>query len=161
MGFYIHSCEKMQYKAEYSPSELLCPTTLIWTPFTECKPILDQLNLSPFVEPALKLRTQIAEKEREVEMHASVSSVEKEASPQILLPKHQRLFWPKMADSWCKPNPGQTFATFNCSAFTLPLDIGAARDIHLSDLRKQDIERLELLSNIGAPVCGRLVAKLC
>jgi arginine-tRNA-protein transferase len=27
LGFYIHSCPKMRYKAEYSPSELLCPVT--------------------------------------------------------------------------------------------------------------------------------------
>jgi len=33
MGFYIHDCEKMKYKAEYSPSELLCPTTLNWFSF--------------------------------------------------------------------------------------------------------------------------------
>jgi arginine-tRNA-protein transferase len=25
LGFYIHSCPKMRYKASYSPSELLCP----------------------------------------------------------------------------------------------------------------------------------------
>jgi hypothetical protein len=25
MGFYIHTCPKMRYKAEYAPSELLCP----------------------------------------------------------------------------------------------------------------------------------------
>ena len=30
MGFYIHDCEKMKYKADYSPSELLCPTSLQW-----------------------------------------------------------------------------------------------------------------------------------
>lgn len=30
MGFYIDSCEKMRYKGEFSPSELLCPTTLQW-----------------------------------------------------------------------------------------------------------------------------------
>lgn len=25
MGYYIHSCPKMRYKANYRPSELLCP----------------------------------------------------------------------------------------------------------------------------------------
>lgn len=28
MGYYIHSCPKMQYKAAYKPSELLCPVQL-------------------------------------------------------------------------------------------------------------------------------------
>jgi arginyl-tRNA---protein transferase len=36
MGFYIHDCEKMRYKAEYCPSELLCPTTLNWMPYRAC-----------------------------------------------------------------------------------------------------------------------------
>jgi arginyl-tRNA--protein-N-Asp/Glu arginylyltransferase len=30
LGYYIESCTKMRYKAEYKPSELLCPTTYKW-----------------------------------------------------------------------------------------------------------------------------------
>lgn len=30
LGYYIESCTKMRYKAEYQPSELLCPTTYRW-----------------------------------------------------------------------------------------------------------------------------------
>ena len=30
LGFYIESCPKMRYKAEYQPSELLCPTHYQW-----------------------------------------------------------------------------------------------------------------------------------
>ena len=42
MGFYIHTCEKMKYKAEFSPSELLCPITYIWYDYSSiCKPLLD------------------------------------------------------------------------------------------------------------------------
>lgn len=26
MGYYIHTCPKMRYKADYTPSELLCPS---------------------------------------------------------------------------------------------------------------------------------------
>ncbi len=29
MGFYIHSCHKMRYKADYMPSDLLCPNTRV------------------------------------------------------------------------------------------------------------------------------------
>ncbi|KAK9796636.1 hypothetical protein WJX73_005826 [Symbiochloris irregularis] len=32
MGFYIHSCPKMRYKAEYRPSQLLCPQTFTFVP---------------------------------------------------------------------------------------------------------------------------------
>jgi arginine-tRNA-protein transferase len=35
MGFYIHSCPKMRYKAEYAPSELLCPVAYTWWPFAD------------------------------------------------------------------------------------------------------------------------------
>ena len=42
MGFYIHTCEKMKYKAEFSPSELLCPITYTWYDYNSiCKPLLD------------------------------------------------------------------------------------------------------------------------
>ena len=30
MGYYIHTCPKMKYKAEYSPSEIRCSTTNRW-----------------------------------------------------------------------------------------------------------------------------------
>mmetsp|Transcript_20867 Transcript_20867/g.45222 ORF Transcript_20867/g.45222 Transcript_20867/m.45222 type:complete len:960 (+) Transcript_20867:86-2965(+) len=46
LGYYIHSCRKMSYKAEYKPSELLCPMNLKWVDFEvgkkrleECSPI--------------------------------------------------------------------------------------------------------------------------
>lgn len=41
MGFYIHSCHKMQYKADYHPSDLLCPERLCWVPFDRVKAALD------------------------------------------------------------------------------------------------------------------------
>ncbi|KAF6265845.1 arginine-tRNA-protein transferase [Scenedesmus sp. NREL 46B-D3] len=30
LGYYIHTCPKMAYKAEYAPSELLCPQRQVW-----------------------------------------------------------------------------------------------------------------------------------
>ncbi|KAB7499987.1 Arginyl-tRNA--protein transferase 1 [Armadillidium nasatum] len=41
MGFYIHSCPKMRYKKQYTPSYLLCPETYRWVPIEECLPKLD------------------------------------------------------------------------------------------------------------------------
>ena len=32
-GYYIHTCPKMSYKAQYKPCQLLCPTTLRWIHF--------------------------------------------------------------------------------------------------------------------------------
>ncbi|DBB01045.1 TPA: hypothetical protein ACH3X1_000945 [Trebouxia sp. C0004] len=42
MGFYIHSCHKMRYKAHYHPSDLLCPERLTWIPFEHVKAALDE-----------------------------------------------------------------------------------------------------------------------
>ena len=59
MGFYIHSCEKMKYKKDYRPSELLCPVTLKFFPADEkCIALLDANQFSPF-EPALALRRSL------------------------------------------------------------------------------------------------------
>ncbi|SPP73302.1 arginyl-tRNA--protein transferase 1 isoform X2 [Drosophila guanche] len=35
MGFYIHSCPKMRYKGNLSPSYLLCPETYVWILLTD------------------------------------------------------------------------------------------------------------------------------
>ena len=52
MGFYIHSCEKMRYKGDYQPSELLCPTSLEWFPLKNCIPLMEKHKFTPF-EPKL------------------------------------------------------------------------------------------------------------
>ncbi len=49
MGFYIHTCEKMNYKAEFGPCELLCIQTLQWFDFqTVCKPLLNVQKFTAF-----------------------------------------------------------------------------------------------------------------
>ncbi|CAH0775865.1 unnamed protein product [Bemisia tabaci] len=48
MGYYIHSCPKMRYKANLSPSFLLCPETYEWFPIKECLAKLDQLESSQY-----------------------------------------------------------------------------------------------------------------
>ncbi|GKV28312.1 hypothetical protein SLEP1_g37382 [Rubroshorea leprosula] len=42
LGYYIHSCSKMRYKAAYRPSELLCPLRYEWVPFDVARPLLDK-----------------------------------------------------------------------------------------------------------------------
>ncbi|XP_055832703.1 arginyl-tRNA--protein transferase 2-like isoform X1 [Solanum dulcamara] len=42
LGYYIHSCSKMRYKAAYRPSELLCPLRFQWVPFDVAKPLLNR-----------------------------------------------------------------------------------------------------------------------
>ncbi|KAK6933024.1 N-end rule aminoacyl transferase, C-terminal [Dillenia turbinata] len=42
LGYYIHSCSKMRYKAAYRPSELLCPLRYQWVPFDMARHLLDK-----------------------------------------------------------------------------------------------------------------------
>lgn len=42
LGYYIHSCSKMRYKAAYRPSEILCPLRYQWVPYDIAKPLLDR-----------------------------------------------------------------------------------------------------------------------
>lgn len=36
MGFYIDTCQKMKYKGEYLPSQLLCPKNYVWVNIEKC-----------------------------------------------------------------------------------------------------------------------------
>ncbi|KAK3264537.1 hypothetical protein CYMTET_26733 [Cymbomonas tetramitiformis] len=49
LGFYIHSCPKMLYKAKYKPSSLLCPFTYRWVQLTQIKAKLDQPCTAPLL----------------------------------------------------------------------------------------------------------------
>ncbi|KAG0178236.1 Arginyl-tRNA--protein transferase 1 [Apophysomyces sp. BC1034] len=42
MGYYIHTCPKMNYKGTYLPSDLLDPMTYEWFPIEKCKKKLDK-----------------------------------------------------------------------------------------------------------------------
>lgn len=46
LGYYIHTCEKMKYKGNYKPSQLLCPVSLKFVEFTS--EIEAKLNESKF-----------------------------------------------------------------------------------------------------------------
>lgn len=46
MGFYIHTCPKMRYKAKMRPSKLLCPQTYVWCDIEPCLIKLDSEKYS-------------------------------------------------------------------------------------------------------------------
>ncbi|EEC16828.1 conserved hypothetical protein [Ixodes scapularis] len=54
MGFYIHTCPKMRYKGNFSPSYLLCPETYTWHPIEKCRPLLDINKYSRFEQDRSK-----------------------------------------------------------------------------------------------------------
>ena len=59
MGFYIHSCQKMKYKGEYYPSELMCPSTCNWHPILECIPLVTKYSFTPFHHELIIIRERI------------------------------------------------------------------------------------------------------
>ncbi|KZO98195.1 hypothetical protein CALVIDRAFT_562577 [Calocera viscosa TUFC12733] len=51
MGYYIHTCQKMRYKGDYSPSYLLDPEEYTWHPLASCTPLLDKHRYVSFAHP--------------------------------------------------------------------------------------------------------------
>ncbi|KAF8558858.1 hypothetical protein OG21DRAFT_1404126 [Imleria badia] len=51
MGFYIHSCPKMKYKGEYTPSFLTDPEDFTWHPLKDCLELLDKHRYAVFSQP--------------------------------------------------------------------------------------------------------------
>lgn len=83
MGFYSHRCEKMKYKADLSPSELLCPTTYEWFEFvTVCKPKLDVYKFAPFHPDVFSrfVETRGLNSSQSVVASASVSHADEEST---------------------------------------------------------------------------------
>lgn len=55
LGFYVHSCQKMRYKGDYSPSYLMDPEVYEWFPMKECTPLLDKYRYACFSNPSHSL----------------------------------------------------------------------------------------------------------
>eukprot|EP00180_Rhodochaete_pulchella_P000096 Plantae.Rhodophyta-Rhodochaete_pulchella.ctg10611.p1 GENE.Plantae.Rhodophyta-Rhodochaete_pulchella.ctg10611~~Plantae.Rhodophyta-Rhodochaete_pulchella.ctg10611.p1 ORF type:complete len:185 (+),score=26.18 Plantae.Rhodophyta-Rhodochaete_pulchella.ctg10611:34-555(+) len=48
MGYYVHNCSKMRYKAEYKPSDLLCPFHHEWIALSNIQKTLDEIRVFDF-----------------------------------------------------------------------------------------------------------------
>jgi len=138
MGFYIHSCEKMRYKSEYMPSDLLCPTTLQWFPYHQCAPLLDAFNFSPFDPKLAAIRAAKGSEDSEYKM----------VDAKIDLSEFKPQFFTDFSNS---PN-----------AATVPLDLGYKQRFSINQLRESGTKHLktvihEWLEHVG-PEIGRTVA---
>ncbi|CAI2164004.1 17242_t:CDS:10 [Funneliformis geosporum] len=51
MGYYIHTCQKMKYKGQYKPSDLLDPETYEWYSYDRCAALLDKHKYVSFANP--------------------------------------------------------------------------------------------------------------
>lgn len=75
MGFYVHSCPKMRYKAEYAPSDLLCPRTRIWVPLADAVPLLDADKYAVLVDGVSKEDAAEEEKARAARIAGMISGI--------------------------------------------------------------------------------------
>lgn len=48
MGYYVHSCPKMRYKAAFHPSYLSCPVTHAWVSVEKCQRLLNRAKFTRF-----------------------------------------------------------------------------------------------------------------
>ncbi|GMH04206.1 hypothetical protein Nepgr_006045 [Nepenthes gracilis] len=72
LGYYIHSCSKMRYKAAYCPSELLCPLRYQWVPFNVAKHLFDRTKyvvLSDFSSSQNGESSLLQEPENPMDLH--------------------------------------------------------------------------------------------
>jgi arginyl-tRNA---protein transferase len=53
LGYYIESCPKMRYKADYRPSQLLCPVTFQWMPLEQARRLMQDDDGPPRRDGAL------------------------------------------------------------------------------------------------------------
>ncbi|KAI6106238.1 arginine-tRNA-protein transferase [Pisolithus croceorrhizus] len=57
MGYYIHTCAKMRYKGDYSPSYLADPEDYTLHPLESCIPLLDRYHYATFTQPEHSLES--------------------------------------------------------------------------------------------------------
>jgi arginine-tRNA-protein transferase len=159
MGFYIHSCEKMRYKSEYMPSDLLCPTTLQWFPYNQCVPLLDAFNFTP-LDPSLALiraaKGTVGNSDGKEEddsrnnRHHFAKHDDHHESKLDLSEFKPQFFFADLSDS------AETIATI------VPLDLGYKQRFSIDQLRESGAKQLkpiihEWLEHVG-PEIGRTVA---
>jgi len=47
LGYYLHTCHRMRYKAEFGPSDLLCPVKQCWVPIDRVTTVLNNNTKAP------------------------------------------------------------------------------------------------------------------
>jgi len=104
MGFYIHTCQKMKYKAAYKPSDLLCDKTFEWVPVERCLPKLDKTKYCKFSDkdpspkpPVEKILAQlpIIFKKKELRLEEFTQSTRQIVRPRLM--KYIELVGPDLA----------------------------------------------------------------
>lgn len=175
MGFYIHSCEKMRYKSEYMPSDLLCPTTLQWFPYSQCVPLLDAFNFTPF-EPSLalkrKAKASVGSSDGKKENASDGNRHHEDSNGKFAKNDHHHHhhdnstadlseFKPQFIFTDRLDSPGNA-AVAAITSSIVPLDLGYKQCFSIDQLRESGAKQLkpiihEWLMHVG-PEIGRTVA---
>jgi uncharacterized protein YbaR (Trm112 family) len=153
LGFYIHTCEKMKYKAEYRPSELMCPVSYEWYPLEDCTPLLDVDKFTPFHPQLLGIyascKSDIA---RSSAMVFSASEDENEngigalsVSNEYMDMLHSHIFGLRGIDMKTE---------LDDLVNKVPLQIGQYPTLYLSQLTARGIDFLKPILTEWCEVCG-------
>ena len=85
MGYYIENCPKMRYKAEYAPSEILCPVTRAgWVPVGQAAVQLKTAKRAPLVDVATAAAWEGGARLREAVMAGALARTPFQMGKQIL-----------------------------------------------------------------------------
>ncbi|KAF8307223.1 hypothetical protein DL93DRAFT_2143355 [Clavulina sp. PMI_390] len=82
MGFYIHTCAKMRYKADFQPSYLLDPEDYTWHDYDSCKPLLDANRYASFAHPEHSQPVESANGKPAIEVAKSMAGLALKESDQ-------------------------------------------------------------------------------
>lgn len=72
LGFYIHNCIKMKYKAQFKPSKLLCNVTWKWIEIEKCLPKLDKAKFAQFFEEPEKEKKEENQEEKTYDINRTL-----------------------------------------------------------------------------------------
>lgn len=138
LGYYIESCRKMRYKAEYHPSQLLCPVSYQWV---DCSVAIPKLQSVP---QHVCMLVDDDEEEQEVETQ------ENDTEP---------------TSSTSNPKRLKTRPLEDVLLSRIPMDIGAQMTVTLDMLQEngQQVVRpilQELSEEVGHELLCRMVVKL-
>lgn len=137
MGFYIYSCMKMRYKGDYSPSELMCPTTMTWYSLDNyCIPLLNKHLFTPFHPDSVR--------EREMLLISSSYSDDGSSSMGVQVSQLMNAFSPRAT---------------GCSVNEILLDVAIGEYIHLTDLKSTHVSYLQEVLEAWMHLAGATAAR--
>ncbi|KAH8922340.1 arginine-tRNA--protein transferase 1 [Atractiella rhizophila] len=162
MGYYIHNCQKMRYKGQYSPSELLDPDTNTFYPLSTVIPLLEQSLNASFSSSPRTVRlspndtTQAASATSESSEVSSEDSDDEE--PSLSLPLMPGSLLPNVESAEMRallPHVLSLEPTGE-KLFLAPLEVSKVWNMEGSDEKRRLVEGVAALGELVKERAGRL-----